>query len=163
MHFIIGFLRVLLMVALSLGTGAAGSVITRNAIPDWYQTLAKPALMPPSWLFGVAWTILYVLMGVAAGIIWNIPVYRLRVRRAVGLFLVHLVLNFGWVAIFFGARQIGWAFLEILVLWVVVAVMEVLFYTQSKVAGILLWPYIAWLTFAAYLNAAFWHLNPQGL
>jgi tryptophan-rich sensory protein len=163
MHYIIWFLRVLLMVALSLATGAAGSFITQNAIPEWYGTLDKPDLMPPSWVFGVVWTILYVLMGIAAGIIWNIPVYRTKVRRAIGLFLIHLVLNFGWVAIFFGARLIGWAFLEILVLWAVVVVMEVLFFTQSKIAGVLLWPYIAWLTFAVYLNASIWHLNPQGL
>lgn len=151
------------MVALSLGTGVAGSVVTRNAIPEWYGTLNKPELSPPSWVFGVVWTVLYVLMGIAAGVVWNIPVYRTKVRRAVGLFLIHLVLNFGWVVLFFGFRLIGWAFFEILVLWAVVVLMEVLFYMQSKTAGILLWPYIAWLTFAVYLNASIWHLNPQGL
>lgn len=163
MHVILWILRVLLMVALSLGTGVAGSVVTRNAIPEWYGTLNKPDLSPPSWVFGVIWTVLYVLMGIAAGIVWNIPVYRTKVRRAVGLFLIHLVLNFGWVVLFFGFRLIGWAFLEILILWAVVVVMDVLFYVQSRVAGILLWPYIAWLTFAVYLNASVWHLNPQGL
>lgn len=163
MHVILWILRVLLMVGLSLGTGALARLVSGPESMAWFDTLKQPELMPPSWVFGVVWPVLYVLMGIAAGIVWNLPVYRTKVRKAIGVFLIHLVLNFGWVVLFFGFRLIGWAFLEILILWAVVVVMDVLFYVQSRVAGILLWPYIAWLTFAVYLNASVWHLNPQGL
>lgn len=158
-HLVIWTARLLLMVAVSLATGFLGSLAVQARALEWYASLAKPALAPPSWIFGIVWTILYVLMGVAAGLVWNIPVFLSRVRLSLVVFGVQLVLNIVWVVLFFGFRLMGWALVEIFLLWFAVVLMEYLFFRQSKIAGVLLWPYLGWLTFAMYLNAGFVALN----
>lgn len=151
--------RLLLMIALSLAAGFLGSLAVRTQALDWYAALAKPYLTPPAWIFGIVWPILYGLMGIAAGLIWNIPVYLSRVRLSLFMFVSQLVLNAAWVFLFFGFRLIGWALVEIVVLWILVLATTYLFTRQSWIAGILLWPYVGWLTFAVYLNAGFFAVN----
>ncbi|HLP44178.1 MAG TPA: TspO/MBR family protein, partial [Candidatus Nanoarchaeia archaeon] len=121
--------------------------------------LNKPALTPPSWVFGPVWTILYVLMGVALFFVWNEGWNRGGVRIAVSVFGVQLVLNTAWSLIFFGAKNPGAALIEIVLLWISILFTIILFSKISKRAGVLLVPYIVWVSFAAYLNYGIWTLN----
>lgn len=147
------------MVVLCLAIGAISGMSTRSAVTDWYPTLTKPPLTPPSWVFGVAWTVLYCLMGVAAGIVWDKPVRRFAVRGAMRLFIVQLALNACWTPLFFGMQEIAVALIEIALLWIAVLATTVVFFVLSKRAGVLMVPYLLWTSFAVYLNTAFWMLN----
>lgn len=145
-----------IFIALTLGCGLAVGLIAR---PDgWYAALAKPPFNPPNWIFGPVWTTLYVLMGVAA---WRVWLHRgdAAARRATALFLVQLTLNVAWSGLFFGLRNPAAAFVEIVALWAAVAATTVAFLRIERTAGTLLLPYLAWITFAAYLNFGIWSLN----
>ncbi|MDI1295281.1 MAG: tryptophan-rich sensory protein [bacterium] len=126
----------------------------------WFAALDKPALMPPGWAFGVAWTILYILMALAFAIILHARGARLR-GAAITLFLVQLVLNLLWSPLFFRAHQVGSALTLILVLFGLVAVTTALFWRIRKPAGLMLLPYLAWLAFASYLNYEIAVRNPD--
>jgi tryptophan-rich sensory protein len=126
----------------------------------WFNALQKPDFMPPGWAFGVAWTILYILMGLALAIIIHARGARGR-GLAVGLFLVQLLLNLAWSPLFFRAHQVGNALALILLLFVLVAVTTWLFWRIRRAAGLLLLPYLAWLGFASALNCEIGRLNPD--
>jgi len=123
---------------------------------DWYASLAKPAWNPPGWIFGPVWTTLYLMMAVAAWLVWR----RDGWRRTMGLYAVQLVLNAAWTPTFFGAQQIGWALVVILALWLAILATLLAFLRVRKAAGWLLAPYLAWVTFAAFLNFTLWRMNP---
>ena len=139
--------------------GAIGSVFTVSAIPNWYAGLVKPALNPPSWVFGPAWTTLYALMGIAAFLIWKSGWDKKEVKKALGVFGIQLVLNALWSIIFFGLHSPGWALVDIIALWFAIAWTMVVFYKISKPAAYLLVPYILWVSFVSYLNYSIWMLN----
>ena len=122
----------------------------------WYHTLVKPTWNPPAWLFAPAWTLLYSLMAIAAWLVWK----QVGLRRPLHLYVVQLALNAAWTPIFFGAHQIGWALVEIVALWFAILLTLLGFYRVSKTAGMLLVPYLAWVTFASVLNLTLWRLNP---
>ena len=126
----------------------------------WFDALEKPALMPPGWLFGVAWTILYILMGLALAIVLHARGAKGR-GPAIVLFLVQLVMNLAWSPLFFRAHQVGSALMLILALIVIVAITIWLFGRIRRVAGLLLLPYLAWLAFASFLNYEIGRLNPD--
>ncbi|MFW6059575.1 MAG: TspO/MBR family protein [Phycisphaeraceae bacterium] len=151
-------LTVAVWVVVCLGAGALGSIFTAQGAGAWYGGLVKPGWTPPGWVFGPVWTVLYVLMGVAAGLVAISPAGRLR-RVAIGVFLLQLGLNVAWSAIFFGARAPGWAALELAGLWMALVATVVLFWRVRLVAGALLLPYLGWVTFAGALNVAIWRLN----
>lgn len=153
------FFKLVLAIVISELAGVIGSLFTFSAIPTWYAGLAKPALNPPSWLFGPVWTTLYALMGIAAFLIWKNGWEKKDVKAALGIFGLQLVLNAVWSIIFFGLKSPGWAFLEIILLWLAIAWAIVLFYKISRAAAYLLLPYILWVSFAAYLNYSIWALN----
>jgi len=134
------------------------SIFTAHNIPTWYATLAKPPLNPPNWLFAPVWTLLYTLMAIAAWIVWKTRPSPCR-RRGLLLFYVQLALNFLWSWIFFDRHQIGTAFAGIVVLWVAILLTILTFKKMSTTATWLLVPYLAWVTFAGYLNFAIWRLN----
>lgn len=138
-------------------TAAAGAAFV--SIDGWYATLIKPSWNPPSWLFGPVWSLLYVMMGVAAWLVWCEGGWKLR-RQALGFFLVQLLLNALWTPLFFGLHQPGMAFAEIIALWLSLFATVTLFWREKKVAGFLLLPYLVWVTFAALLNFKIWRLNP---
>lgn len=125
----------------------------------WFDALVKPMFMPPGWAFGVAWTILYGLMGVALAMIIALPRSSRR-RFALTLFFIQLALNFAWSPIFFAAHDIKLANIVIIAMTAVAAAAAGQFYRLSGVAGLLLIPYLAWLVFAATLNASTLSLNP---
>lgn len=146
-------------VVISFVPGAAGSLFTAPAIPTWYAGLIKPAFNPPDWVFGPAWTLLYLLMGIALFLVVKDGLTERRVKTAAGVFAVQLFLNGFWSYIFFGLKSPGWALAEISALWVSIAICLVLFFRISRTAGLLLVPYLGWVTFAALLNGAIWRLN----
>ena len=122
----------------------------------WYASLHKPEWNPPSWIFGPVWTALYLMMAVAAWMVWR----RDGWRRALWLYFTQLALNAAWTPVFFGAREIGWAFVVILALWVAILVTLQAFLRVSRAAASLLLPYLAWVFFAALLNFTLWRMNP---
>jgi len=140
--------------------GLIGSIFTTPAIPTWYATLEKPSFSPPNWLFAPAWVTLYLLMGVAAFLIWRRGLGQKGVRAALIVFLVQLVLNALWSVVFFGLQLPLWGMVVILALWVAILLTILRFFKLSTAAGSLMLPYILWVSFAAVLNIALFMLNP---
>jgi tryptophan-rich sensory protein len=139
--------------------GLIGGVFTARSVRTWYVTLAKPWFNPPSWLFGPAWALLYLLMGIALYLVWDSPDRSELRQAALGVFVLQLVFNAAWSIVFFGMRRTFAAFVEITALWLLIAATLVLFWRVTPAAGYLLAPYLAWVTFAAVLNYAIWRLN----
>ena len=125
---------------------------------EWYEGLAKPSWNPPPWVFGPVWSLLYVMMAVAAWLVWRRGGWRLR-RKPLGLYLIQLVLNAAWTPVFFGLHQPGWALLVILLLLAAVAATMLAFFRTDKAAGFLFVPYLLWVGFASFLNFTLWWLN----
>jgi tryptophan-rich sensory protein len=143
---------------LCLGAAWTGSLITRPAIPGWYAELAKPAWTPPSWVFGPVWTALYIMMAVAAWLVWR-KGGAAAAAVPLGLFLVQLALNVSWSPLFFGLHRPDLAFFVIVLLWCAILATLVAFWRVSPAAGWLLLPYLLWVTYASALNFAIWRLN----
>jgi len=152
-------LRFVVAVLLPLLVGALAGWATAHGVRDWYPTLEKPPFNPPAWIFGPVWTTLYILMGVAFYLVWMKKDEVGRAGRAMGAWGTQLFLNFLWSFFFFWAQSPGWALLEIMVLLLVLIWTVVLFFRVSRPAGWLMTPYLAWVTFAAVLNASIWILN----
>jgi len=146
-------------VTIPVAVGGLSGFITAQGVRDWYPTLIKPSFNPPAWVFGPVWTLLYLMMGIAAFMVWQRGWNQGAVKAALALFAFQLLLNGLWSVLFFGMRAPGLAFAEILLLWVSIGGTVVLFWRVDPVAGMLLLPYQAWVTFAAVLNASIWILN----
>jgi tryptophan-rich sensory protein/uncharacterized protein YbjT (DUF2867 family) len=151
---LIGFIVVCFTAA---GLGAAA---TSKTVGGWYQTLAKPTWNPPDWLFGPVWTVLYLMMAIAGWLVWRRDGW-ISSRVAMIWFGIQLVLNVLWSFLFFGMQRPDLAFGEILALWLAIAATVWVFRKKSRIAAILLWPYLAWTSFAVILNFAIWRLNSQ--
>jgi translocator protein len=128
---------------------------------EWYAHLQKPSWTPPGYIFGPVWSILYVSMGIAAWLVWKRAGFS-GASLALTLFVVQLILNGMWSWIFFGMQGPGLAFAEILVLWSTVLATTIAFWRLSTTAGMLFLPYLAWVSFAAFLNFSIWQLNKRG-
>lgn len=139
--------------------GVVGSFFTSSSVTTWYAALDKPALNPSAWIFGPVWTILYILMGVAAFLVWKKGLTNRDTKIALGIFVFQLILNTFWSIIFFGAHNPGVAFVEILSLWCAILAMVLAFRGLSRAAAYLLLPYLLWVTFAGYLNYSIWQLS----
>ena len=146
-------------IAICLLTGALGGWATSQSVAEWYPSLNKPTWNPPAWIFAPVWTTLYVMMAVAAWLVWKETPRGSHLRPALVLFFVQLALNCLWSFLFFGARSPGWAFIDIVVLLAALAATTAAFFKHSKLAGALLLPYLAWVSFAAVLNFTIWQLN----
>ena len=153
------WLVLILLFAICLGVGGLGSFFTANSVRDWYPRLRKPVGTPPSWVFGPAWTTLYVLMAISAWLVWRD--YGSGARPALMIFFGQLALNVAWSAIFFGSRLIGVALAEIAILWLAIAFNMLVFYWLKPIAAWLLAPYLLWVTYASYLNFGIWRLNRE--
>ena len=153
------FFKLIIAIVICELAGIVGAIFTTEAIPTWYATLIKPALNPPSWVFGPVWTTLYALMGIAAFFVWKHGWERKDVRKALSLFGIQLILNAVWSIVFFGLHSPFWALVNIAALWLAIVWTMILFYKISKPAMWLLVPYILWVSFAAYLNYSIWVLN----
>lgn len=146
-------------VALSQAAGVVGSLFTVSNIPSWYATLLKPELAPPNWVFGPVWTTLYLLMGIAAFLVWRRGVSRPAVHRALVVFYLQLAINVLWSVLFFGFQSPLLGLFDIAALWLAIALSIKLFYKVSPRAAYILLPYLAWVSFASYLNFMIWSLN----
>ena len=151
--------RLLLSVAVCLLIGFLGSLVTTPSVSTWFSTVNKPSFSPPNWLFAPVWTILFILMGISAYLVWNKGLKKKAVKEALLIFVFQLVLNFLWSLFFFGLHQPFLASLEIIVLWVAILLTILKFRKISAAAGYLLLPYIAWVTFASFLNFTIARLN----
>lgn len=146
----IKFRLLILSIGVCLSAGILGSFFTVSSIPTWYVTLNKPVFSPPNWVFGPVWTLLYIMIGVSFYLIWVSKVKNKQ--RAIHLFLIQLILNALWSIIFFGMKNPVLALVDIVVLWVVIVLTIKSFHKINKLAAKLLYPYIAWVSFAAILN-----------
>lgn len=138
--------------------GLLSGWLTREGTAVYAQTIAKPPLAPPGWLFPVVWTILYALMGIGAARVYLAPPSKAR-SLGLNLFVAQLVVNFFWSPIFFNLQAFGFAFFWLLLLWGLVFGMILAFRRVDPLAAKLQIPYLLWLTFAAYLNLGVWYLN----
>lgn len=152
-------LKLIISIALPLVVGGLSGFATAKGVSSWYPTLTKPFFNPPAWVFGPAWTLLYIMMGIAAFLVWREGLATDGVKIALTVFVVQLALNGLWSILFFGMHAPGWALLEIIVLWLAILATLVLFWRVVPTAGMLLLPYLAWVSFASVLNASLWWLN----
>ncbi len=143
-------------IVLCLAVGGLAGAFTSQAVVEWFPTLKKPLLNPPNWVFAPVWTALYLMMAVAA---WRAWMKGATATGVLGWFYVQLALNFLWSFLFFGAHAIGLALIELVVLWITIAITGSKFWQLDKTAGLLFVPYLAWVSFATYLNAGLWWLN----
>jgi tryptophan-rich sensory protein len=149
-------LVLLIFLAFTLAVGFGAGQVTAPNIASWYSHLAKPSFNPPSWVFAPAWTALYVLIAVAAWRVWRVAGWR---AKGLALWLIQLALNFAWSFIFFGAHAPGAALADLVVLWLAIVVTLIIFWRAERIAGLLLAPYLAWVSFAGVLNYWVWQLN----
>jgi len=153
-------------VLLVAGAAFVGAQFTPG---PWYQSLRRPPLAPPNWIFGPVWSVLYLAIAVAAFLVWRSPERggtgtgtTTAVRLGLGLWATQLALNALWSYLFFGLERPGVALVEIVLLLATIIATAVVFFSVSRAAGLLFVPYIAWVSFATYLNAGFWWLNRGG-
>lgn len=151
--------KFILAVAIPLLVGGTSGFFTVTGIESWYQTIQKPAWNPPNYIFGPVWTTLYALMGIPLFLVWKSTGPQAIKKTAILLFAVQLVFNFFWSIIFFKLQQPGWAFLEMIGLWLFILLTILAFSKVDKIAAWLLVPYISWVSFAAILNYTIWKLN----
>jgi tryptophan-rich sensory protein len=143
----------------SFVTGSIGGLASINAA-GFYGRLVQPSWAPPAWLFGPVWSVLFVLMGIAAWLVWREHGFR-DARSALILFALQLAANALWSWLFFAWHLGAVAFAEIVLLWFLIAATISRFWRLHRAAAILLLPYLAWVSFAAGLNFALWRLNPS--
>lgn len=153
----VSFIPLVLFVLVTQMAGIVGGLFTAPAIESWYAGLIKPTLSPPNWIFAPVWTLLYLLMGVAAYLVWKENTKEKN--DALFLFFTQLVLNSLWSILFFALKNPGLALFEIAILWSLILATLVKFLRIKKWAGYLLIPYLAWVSFATYLNFMIWRLN----
>ena len=142
--------------ALTFLFAIGGGIVTYAGMPQ-YEAAVHPALTPPSWLFPVVWSILFLLMTYSAAVIYDYG--HPDLSKAIFVYALQLTMNFWWCVLFFGFKLYLFAFIWLILLWIAVLVMIILFYRINKMAGLLQIPYLVWLTFAAYLNLGLYLLN----
>lgn len=147
-------LAVLLCFGLPLLAGAIGAVASVTA-PEFYAALERPSWSPPGWVFGPVWTTLYLMMGLAAFLVWRERGWT----PVLTFFAVHLVFNALWSWLFFAWRSGAWSFADIVLLWLMIGALVIAFWRIKPLAGALLIPYWAWVTFASALNYDIWQRN----
>jgi tryptophan-rich sensory protein len=153
------FLKLIFAISIPLTVGATSGFFTASGVSTWYQTINKPSWNPPSWIFGPVWTTLYVMMGISFFLVWKSGTEDTLKNKAIVFFAVQLLVNFFWSFIFFKLHQIGWAFVDIIVMWVLILFTIFNFARVNNTAAWLLVPYISWVSFATILNYTIWKLN----
>ncbi|MCC5944560.1 MAG: tryptophan-rich sensory protein [Bernardetiaceae bacterium] len=153
-------IAIILGVVICLSIGFASGYFSGSGAGTWYANIEKPFFQPPSWVFGPAWTLLYILMGVAAGLIWGEQEVRFEAKRlALIVFAVQLALNAAWSFLFFYFESPFWAAVEIVALWFMIVLTMYLFKQIRPVASYLMIPYLLWVSFASLLNFSIYYLN----
>jgi len=145
-------------VAIPLAVGGLSALLTKDSMAV-FEYVKKPALSPPGTVFPIAWTVLYILMGIASYIVLNAEVPRRRIKGSLSFYAAQLIFNFFWSLIFFNSEQYLFAFIWLCALWLLILITTAKFFEIDKRAGWLLVPYIAWVSFAGYLNYGVYMLN----
>lgn len=152
-------MKLFLSILIPVLTGAVSGFFTISGVNGWYAVANKPWFNPPNWIFGPVWTTLYILMGIALYLVWRSDAAGTVKNTSLALFAAQLTLNFFWSVIFFSLQKPGWAFAEVIMLWLMIALTIRWFGKISPAAAWLLVPYISWVSFASVLNFYIWKLN----
>ena len=154
------YLKIIYCVAICLAVGYLSSNVTQSSIKTWYPTIEKPIFNPPNWVFAPVWTMLFIMMGIAAGMVWNkLETNKELVKKGLLFFTVQLLLNALWSYLFFGLNNILLALIEIILLWLIIYETYHVFKQIDKRASYLLIPYLAWVGFATILTGSIFWLN----
>jgi tryptophan-rich sensory protein len=154
------YIKILIFIVTCLAIGYLSSIVTKSSVETWYPTLVKPSFNPPNWAFPLAWTTLFIFMGIAAGLVWDkIEIKKEEVQKALLFFFIQLALNALWSILFFGLKNPMLALIEIVLLWLLIYETYMKFNKIDRIAGYLLVPYLLWVGFAMILNANIWWLN----
>ena len=151
-------IKLIISILLPLSVGALAGMFTSQAVPTWYASLNRPSFSPPNWVFGPVWTSLYILLGISFFLIWKENPSKYRNLSTI-VFSIQMLLNFAWSFLFFYFNLIGAALIEIILLWISIALMIYLFYKIKPVAAYMNIPYLLWVSFATILNAGYYFLN----
>lgn len=152
-------IRIVISVSICLLVGFLASIATQSSVTTWYTTLEKPFFTPPNYLFAPVWTILYVLMGISAGIVWSRGLHHIWVKTALYHFVFQLLFNALWSVVFFSLQQVFWGLLTIITLILLILLTIKWFKVVNKTAAYLLIPYAVWVLYAMALNFEIWRLN----
>ena len=158
MKILINAIGLLVFLAMPLTAAFIGGLATGSSVHGWYAELAKPDWTPSGRVIGTVWSVLYPAMGIAAWLVW-LQRERAPVRMPLLIWAIHLPFNALWSILFFGLQSPGLAFLELIILWFLIALTTVVFYTRSVIAGALMTPYLLWVAFAGFLNFRIWWMN----
>jgi translocator protein len=154
------YLKIIYCVAICLAVGYLSSNVTQSSITIWYPIIKKPVFNPPNWVFAPVWTLLFIMMGIAAGLIWNkLETNKDLVKKGLFFFTIQLLLNALWSYLFFGLNNILLALIEIILLWLIIYETYHVFKQIDKRASYLLIPYLGWVGFATILNGSIYWLN----
>jgi benzodiazapine receptor len=154
------YLKIASLVTICLAVGYLSSMVTQTSITTWYPTLEKPIFNPPNWVFAPVWTILFILMGISAGLVWDkLETNTELVKKGLLFFTAQLVLNALWSYLFFGLSNLLLASIEILLLLLIIFETYLIFKKIDKNAGLLFIPYIIWVAFASLLTITIFVLN----
>ena len=152
-------MKLFISILIPVLVGVVAGIFTSSGVDGWYAVANKPWFNPPNWIFAPVWTTLYILMGIALFLVWRADADKKLQQTAIIFFAVQLTLNFFWSFIFFKLQQPGWAFAEIILMWLIILLTILWFGKISATAAWLLVPYICWVSFAAVLNYSIWQLN----
>ena len=152
-------MKLFISILIPLLVGAISGFFTTSGVNGWFALANKPWYNPPNWIFAPVWTTLYVLMGIALFLVWKADADKSIKQTAIILFTLQLTLNFFWSIIFFKLQQPGWAFAEIILMWLMILLTILWFGKINAAAAWLLVPYICWVSFASVLNYSIWKLN----
>ena len=152
-------MKLFIAISIPLLVGAIAAFFTQAGVHGWYSAANKPSYNPPNWVFAPVWTALYIMMGIALYLVWKSDTDKAVKQTAIILFAIQLTLNFLWSFIFFYAKQPGWAFADIIALWLILLLTAIWFGKISATAAWLLVPYIFWVSFASLLNFYIWKHN----
>lgn len=154
------YTKIVITVSICLLVGYLSSIVTQSSIKTWYPTLIKPSFNPPNWVFAPVWTLLFILMGLAVGFVWDkMDSNKELVKKGLLFFAVQLALNALWSYLFFGLQNVFLALIEIILLWLIIFETYLIFKKMDKKASYLLLPYLAWVGFATILTASIFWLN----
>lgn len=152
-------MKLFISILIPLLVGAISGFFTSSGVNGWFALANKPWFNPPNWIFAPVWTTLYVLMGIALFLVWKADADKSIKQTAIILFTLQLALNFFWSIIFFKLQQPAWAFVEIILMWLMILLTILWFGKINATAAWLLVPYICWVSFASVLNYSIWKLN----
>jgi translocator protein len=152
-------IRLIVSIVIAQSAGLIGTLVTDTGEGTWYAQLDKPWFTPPGWVFGPVWTALYVMMGIAAFLVWERRQEYSGALTALAAYAVQLVLNLSWSLVFFGLESPVGGLIVIVVLLAAIVATMILFWPISRVASLLLVPYLLWVSFATVLNASIWIMN----